>query len=35
MQNDAFRITDSVFKSSNQKIHARQIFCDLAKAFAV
>jgi hypothetical protein len=29
----AFRLTDSVFKSLNQKIHVGGIFCDLAKAF--
>jgi hypothetical protein len=31
--NVAFRPTDSVFKSLNQKIHVGGIFCDLAKAF--
>jgi len=29
----AFRLTDSVFKSINQKIHVGGIFFDLAKAF--
>jgi len=29
----AFRLTDIVFKSSNQKMHVGRIFCDLAKAF--
>ena len=29
----ALRLTDSVFKSINQKMHAGRIFCDLAKAF--
>jgi len=29
----AFRLTDSVFKSINQKMHVGRIFCDLAKAF--
>jgi hypothetical protein len=29
----AFRLTDSVFKSINQKIHVGGIFCDLVKAF--
>jgi len=28
----AFRQTDSVLKSINQKIHVGRIFCDLAKA---
>jgi hypothetical protein len=32
-ENVAFRLTDSVFKSLNQKIHVGGIFCDLAKAF--
>jgi hypothetical protein len=32
-ENAAFRLTDSVFKSRNQKIHVGGIFCDLAKAF--
>jgi hypothetical protein len=27
------RLTDSVFKFINQKIHVGGIFCDLAKAF--
>jgi hypothetical protein len=29
----AFRLTDSVFKSINQKMHVGGIFYDLAKAF--
>ena len=29
----AFRLTDSVFKSINQKMHVGGIFCDLATAF--
>jgi len=29
----AFRLTDSVFRSINQKMHVGGIFCDLAKAF--
>jgi len=29
----AFRLTDSVLKSINQKLHGRGIFCDLAKPF--
>jgi hypothetical protein len=29
----AFRRTDSVFKSINQKMYVRGIFCDLANAF--
>jgi hypothetical protein len=29
----AFRLTDSVFKSINQKVHVGGIFYDLAKAF--
>jgi hypothetical protein len=32
-ENVAFRLTYSVFKSPNQKIHVGGIFCDLAKAF--
>jgi hypothetical protein len=28
-----FRLTNSVFKSINQKLHVGGIFCDLAKAF--
>jgi hypothetical protein len=32
-ENAAFRLTDSVLKSVNQKIHIGGIFCDLAKAF--
>lgn len=31
--NAAFSLTDSVFKSINQKMHIGGIFCDLAKAF--
>jgi hypothetical protein len=29
----AFRVTDSVFKSINHKMHVGGIFCDLVKAF--
>jgi hypothetical protein len=29
----AFKLTDSVLKSFNQKMHVGGIFCDLAKAF--
>jgi hypothetical protein len=29
----AFRLTDRVFESINQKMHVGGIFCDLAKAF--
>jgi hypothetical protein len=29
----AFRLTDTVFKSLNQKLPVREIFCDLSKAF--
>jgi hypothetical protein len=32
-ENAAFRLTDSVFKFLNQKIHAGEIFCDPLKAF--
>jgi hypothetical protein len=32
-ENVAFRLTDGVFKSLNQKIHIGGIFCDLAKVF--
>jgi hypothetical protein len=32
-ENAAFRRTDSVLKSLNQKMHVGGIFCDLAKAF--
>jgi hypothetical protein len=32
-ENTAFKPTDSIFKSINQKIHVGGIFCDLAKAF--
>jgi hypothetical protein len=32
-ENAAFRLTDNIFKSLNQKIHVGGIFCDLAKAF--
>jgi len=32
-ENVAFRLTDRVFKSINQKMHVGGIFCDLAKAF--
>ena len=31
-ENAAFRLRDSKFKSINQKMHVRGIFCDLAKA---
>jgi hypothetical protein len=31
--NAAFKLSDSVFKSVNQKTHVGGIFCDLAKAF--
>jgi hypothetical protein len=30
---DALKLTDSVFKSINQKMHIHGIFCHLAKAF--
>jgi hypothetical protein len=29
----AFKLTDNVVKSKNQKMHVGEIFCDLAKAF--
>jgi hypothetical protein len=29
----AFRLTDNIFNSLNQKIHVGGIFCDLAKPF--
>ena len=29
----AFELTDTVFKSLNQKLHVGGIFCDLSKAF--
>jgi hypothetical protein len=29
----AFKLTDNVLKSINQKMHVGGIFCDLAKAF--
>jgi hypothetical protein len=32
-ENVAFSLTDSVFKSLNQKVHVGGIFCDLVKAF--
>jgi hypothetical protein len=32
-ENVAFRLTNSVCKSLDQKIHVGRIFCDLAKAF--
>jgi hypothetical protein len=32
-ENVAFKLTDSVLKSVNQKVHVGGIFCDLAKAF--
>ena len=31
-ENPAFRLTGSVFKSINKKMHVGGIFCDLAKA---
>jgi hypothetical protein len=31
-QDAAFKLTDSVFKSLNQKLHVGGIFCDLSKA---
>jgi len=31
--NDAFKLTNSVLKSINKKIHVAGVFCDLAKAF--
>jgi hypothetical protein len=31
--NAAFKLTDIVLKSVNQKMHGGGIFCDLAKAF--
>jgi hypothetical protein len=33
MGNAAFRLSDSVFTSVNQKMHFGGIFCDMAKAF--
>jgi hypothetical protein len=33
IENAAFKQTDSVLKSINQKMHVGGIFCDLAKAF--
>jgi hypothetical protein len=33
MENVAFRLSDSIFKSINQKMHVGGIFCELAKAF--
>jgi hypothetical protein len=32
-ENAAFKLTDSVLKSINKKMHVGEIFCDLAKAF--
>jgi hypothetical protein len=32
-ENAAFKLTDSVFKSINEKMNVGGIFCDLAKAF--
>ena len=32
-ENTTCRLTDSVLKSINQKMHVGRIFCDLAKAF--
>jgi hypothetical protein len=31
--NTSFKLTDSVLKSINQKMHVSEIFCDLAKTF--
>jgi hypothetical protein len=31
-ENAAFKLTDSVFKSINQKMHVGEIFCESAKA---
>jgi hypothetical protein len=31
--NAAFKLTNSVLKSTNQKMHFGEIFCDLTKAF--
>jgi hypothetical protein len=31
--NAAFRVSDSVFTSVNQKMHVGGIFCDMTKAF--
>jgi hypothetical protein len=33
IEDAAFRLTDSVLKSLNQKLHVGGIFCDLSKAF--
>jgi hypothetical protein len=33
IDNAAFKVTNSVLKSNNQKGHVGEIFCDLAKAF--
>jgi len=32
-ENAAFKLTDSICKSINQKMHVDGIFCDLAKSF--
>jgi len=32
-ENSPFRLTDSIFKSTKQKLHVGGIFCELAKAF--
>ena len=32
-ENAAFRLTDSVFKSINQRMHVGRILCDLAKTW--
>jgi hypothetical protein len=32
-ENAAFKLTDSVLKSINQKMHVGGIFCDLVKGF--
>jgi hypothetical protein len=33
IEDAAFRLTDGVLKSLNQKLHVGGIFCDLSKAF--
>jgi hypothetical protein len=30
----AFKLTDTVFRSLNRKLHVGEIFCDLSKAFS-
>jgi hypothetical protein len=32
-ENTAFKLTDSILKCINQKMHVGGIFCDVAKAF--